>query len=165
MPGMQPTQRLFAAVLFAALATMPMNPAPASKSSGTAIFQHIVLVLEENTNYDSVIGNTSAPYFNSLANTYGLATNYYANTHPSIGNYFWLTTGQELTDDDSQTPSSFPVSVDNIVRHLVGSGLSCKACAESMPIVGYISGEISTAYSGISRVLAVAPESIDEGPK
>ncbi len=141
MLGMQPTQRLFAAVLFAVLATMPMNPAPASTSSGTAIFQHIVLVLEENTNYDSVIGNTSAPYFNSLANTYGLATNYYANTHPSIGNYFWLTTGQELTDDGSQTPSSFPVSVDNIVRHLVGSGVSWKAYAECMPNVGYIGGD------------------------
>jgi hypothetical protein len=61
-----------------------MHPSPASTSSGTAVFQHIVLVLEENTNYDSVIGNTSAPYFNNLANTYGLATKYYANTHPSI---------------------------------------------------------------------------------
>src|SRR5438876_7993014 len=74
-PGMQPTQKLFAAVLFAVLATMPMNPAPATTCSGTAVFQRIVLVLFENTNYDSVIGNTSAPYFNSLANTYGLATN------------------------------------------------------------------------------------------
>jgi len=138
---MQPIQRLFAAVLFAFLATMPMNPSPASTSSGTTVFQHIVLVLEENANYDSVIGNTSAPYFNSLANTYGLATHYYADTHPSIGNYFWLTTGQDLTDDDSQTPSSFPVSVDNIVRRLVGSGVSWKAYAECMPNVGYIGGD------------------------
>jgi len=138
---MQFTQRLFVAVLLTALATMPMYPCPASTSSGTAVFQHIVLVLEENTNYDSVIGNTSAPYFNSLANTYGLATNYYADTHPSIGNYFWLTTGQDLTDDDSQTPSSFPVSVDNIVRRLVGSGVSWKAYAECMPNVGYIGGD------------------------
>jgi len=137
---MQPTQKLFAAVLFAVLATMPMNPAPATTSSGTAVFQRIVLVLFENTNYDSVIANTSAPYFSSLANTYGLATNYYANTHPSIGNYFWLTTGQGLTDDGSQTPSSFPVSVDNIVRRLVGSGISWKAYAECMPNVGYIDG-------------------------
>ncbi len=141
MPGMQPTQRFVAAVLFAVLATMPMNPSPASTASGTAVFQHIVLVLEENTNYDSVIGNTSAPYFNSLANTYGLATHYYADTHPSIGNYFWLTTGQDLTDDDGQTPSSFPVSADNIVRHLVGSGVSWKAYAECMPNVGYIGGD------------------------
>src|SRR5260370_36736716 len=155
MPGMQPTQRLFAAVLFAVLATMPMNPAPASTSSGTAIFQHIVLVLEENTNYDSVIGNASAPYFNSLANTYGLATNYYANTHPSIGNYFWLTTGQELTDDGSQTPSSFPVSVDNIVRHLVGSGVSWKAYAECMPNVGYIGGDTRTPNQRYYYVLQV----------
>jgi len=41
-----------------------------------------------------VIGKPSMPYLNSLANTYGLATQYYANTHPSNGNYFMLTTGQ-----------------------------------------------------------------------
>jgi acid phosphatase len=138
---MQPTQKLVSAALFAVLATLPINPAPASTSSGTAVFEHIVLILEENTDYNSIIGNPSAPYFNSLASTYGLATNYYANTHPSIGNYFWLTTGQDLTDDDSQTPSSFPVSVDNVVRRLVGSGVSWKAYAECMPRVGYIGGD------------------------
>lgn len=48
-----------------------------------------------------------------LANQYSPATQYYADTHPSIGNDFMLTTGQILTNDDTQTPASFPVSVDN----------------------------------------------------
>ncbi len=39
------------------------------------------------------------PYLNGLANQYGLATNYFANAHPSIPNYFELTTGQILTLD------------------------------------------------------------------
>ena len=40
------------------------------------------------------------PYLNSLASQYDLATQYFANTHPSIGNYFMLTTGQPITFDD-----------------------------------------------------------------
>ena len=67
---------------------------------------HIFVVVEENSNYTNVIGNPAMPYLNSLANHYSLATNYYADTHPSIGNYFMLTTGQILTNNDGQTPSS-----------------------------------------------------------
>jgi len=49
------------------------------------------VVLGENQSYNSVIGSASMPYLNALANRYGLAVNYYGNTHPSIGDYFWLT--------------------------------------------------------------------------
>jgi hypothetical protein len=103
-----------------------------------------VIVIEENTNYANVVGNTAKmPYLNSLMNTYGLATQYYANTHPSIGNYFMLTTGQILTNTDSKTPSSFPVSADNVVRQLVASGKTWKSYAEDLPSVGYVGGNIS----------------------
>ena len=53
---------------------------------------------------------------------YGVATQYYANTHPSIGNFFTFTTSEVLTNDDRQIPSSFPVSMDNVVRELVAAG-------------------------------------------
>jgi len=33
------------------------------------------------------------PYLNGLINQYGLGTQYYANTHPSIGNYFMFDDG------------------------------------------------------------------------
>src|SRR5258707_2019339 len=89
-------------------------------------FGHVAIVVEENTNYASVVGSSSMPYLNGLINQYGLATQYYANTHPSIGNYFMLTTGQILTNDDSQTPSSFPVSVDNIAREIQLAGKTWK---------------------------------------
>ncbi|HEY3927698.1 MAG TPA: hypothetical protein VGL89_04950, partial [Candidatus Koribacter sp.] len=75
---------------------------------------HVVVVMEENHSYSSVIGSSSMPYLNSLAKDYALATNYYANTHPSIGNYFELTTGQMITNNDSYTGT---VTADNIVRH------------------------------------------------
>src|SRR5205823_8871854 len=68
---------------------------------GGRSFNHIVMVVEENTDYTSVIGSSSMPYLNGLAQQYGLATQYYANTHPSIGNYFMMTVGTIITNDDS----------------------------------------------------------------
>lgn len=82
-------------------------------------FNHVFIVVEENHNYSSVIGSSSMPYLNSLASKYGLATEYYANTHPSIGNYFELTTGQIITNNDSFNKT---VTADNVVRHLLTAG-------------------------------------------
>ena len=36
--------------------------------------RHVWVVTEENHSYESVIGNSNMPYFNSLAAKYGLAT-------------------------------------------------------------------------------------------
>jgi len=58
---------------------------------------HVFLVVEENHSFSQVMGNGAMPYLNSLAGKYGLATQYYADVHPSIGNYFMLTTGQPET--------------------------------------------------------------------
>ena len=98
-----------------------------------------MIVVEENRNYASVIGNPAMPYLNSLANEYGLATQYYANTHPSIGNYFMLTTGQIITNNDG---FSGTVSADNVVRHLLTAGKTWKAYEDSLPSVGYIEPDV-----------------------
>lgn len=89
-------------------------------------FGHVFIVVEENHSYSSVVGSSSMPYLNSLISKYGLATNYVADTHPSIGNYFMLTTGHILTNNDSETPSSFPVSADNIAHELELAGKTWK---------------------------------------
>src|SRR5712692_3843764 len=99
---------------------------------------HVFIVVEENTNYSSVIGSSSMPYLNSLATQYGLATQYYANTHPSIGNYFMLTAGQIVTNNDGYVPPSGGLNVDNVVRHLLTAGKTWKAYEEDLPSVGYL---------------------------
>jgi phosphatidylinositol-3-phosphatase len=105
------------------------RPTPTPTSPGTVPgVGHVVLVVEENSSYSEVIGSSEMPYLNSLAAQYGLATRYFANTHPSIGNYFMLTTGQIVTNDDSFTGT---VDVDNIVRELLASGKTWKSYAES----------------------------------
>jgi hypothetical protein len=100
------------AVLFMLLSFMGCNlssaggprPGPPPPPTGNVPhFDHVVLVVEENSSYADVIGSSEMPYLNSLASQYGVATQYFANTHPSIGNYFVLTTGQIVTNDDSFT--------------------------------------------------------------
>ena len=103
------------------------------------LFGHVFLVMEENHSYSSVIGNSSMPYLNSLAQQYSWATQYFANTHPSIGNYFELTTGQIITNDDGYQGT---VSADNVVRDLLNAGKSWKSYAESLPSVGYTGGDV-----------------------
>ena len=100
----------------------------------------MIVVVEENHGYSSVIGNSAMPYLNTLASQYGIATQYYADTHPSIGNYFMMTTGQIITNDDSFMGT---VSADNIVSHLISAGKTWKSYAESLPSVGYTGGDTS----------------------
>jgi acid phosphatase len=100
---------------------------------------HVFIVTEENHDYSAVIGSSSMPYLNTLAQQYGLATQYHANTHPSIGNYFVLATGQIITNNDSY---STIVKVDNVVRRLLAAGKTWKSYAEDLPSVGYTGGDV-----------------------
>lgn len=99
---------------------------------------HVVMVMEENQSYSTVVGNTTNwPSLNSLISNGALPTNYYANVHPSIGNYFMLTTGQILTTDDNSTTVW---NVDNIARRMLADGVSFKVYAEGIPYAGYLGG-------------------------
>lgn len=139
--------------LYSAPSTVPPNTAvqvsavsqaDSSKSAAASVtithlqIGHVFLVIEENHGYSAVIGSSSMPWLNSLASQFGLATNYYANSHPSIGNYFMLTTGQLVTTDDSFTGT---VDVDNLARELIAAGKTWKSYAESLPSAGYTGGD------------------------
>ena len=99
---------------------------------------HVVVVVEENTSYSAVINSSSMPYLNSLATKYGLAVNYYANTHPSIGNYFLMTTGQTITNNDAYTET---VTANNLARQILTAGKTWRSYAESLPYTGYTGGD------------------------
>lgn len=108
-------------------------------SAPLAAEKHVFIVVEENTSYSDIIGNNKdMPYLNQLANQYAYSKNYYADTHPSIGNYFMLTTGQIITNKDS---FSGEVSEDNIVRNIIAAGKTWKEYSESIPTVGYTGGD------------------------
>ncbi len=118
---------------------------------GGPSFNHVYIVVEENTDYTSVIGSSSMPYLNGLAQQYGLATQYYANTHPSIGNYFMMTVGKIITNDDNY---SSVVSDDNVVRRLLAAHKTWKSYAEDLPSVGYTGGDVGN-YARKHNVFAL----------
>jgi acid phosphatase len=118
-------------------------PAAPIKEAQIAHFEHVFIVVEENESYDDVIGNvTDMPYLNMLADKYGLATNYYANTHPSINNYFFLTAGRRGTRSPwiRNLSDEYPgdVAGNNVASVLTANGKTWKAYMESIPRVGYV---------------------------
>src|SRR5437773_611802 len=122
------------------------GPPPARPPVGgtVPVVGHVFIVVEENADYTNVIDSPAMPYLNGLAARYGLATQYYANTHPSIGNYFMMTVGKIVTNNDGYSGT---VSDDNIVRHLLAAGKTWKAYAEDLPAVGYHAAGASGKYA------------------
>ena len=94
------------------------------------VYRHVVWIVMENHSYPSVVGSPDAPYLQSLASRCGVATNFSAETHPSLPNYVAMTSGstQGVSDDDG--PSSHPLAVPSIFSQL-GSGW--RVLADSMP--------------------------------
>lgn len=132
-------------------ATTASGTPPSSGASTVPAFAHVFIVVEENHSYGDVIGNTSMPYFNGLATSYGLATQYYADAHPSLPNYFELTAGEGLSITGMAGDSyPGPVTQDNVVRALTAAGKTWKSYAESLPATGYIgidSGEYAKRHN------------------
>lgn len=123
-------------------ATSTQDATKSGEASVSVVLQtppskHVVLVMEENQSYSTVAGNTAVwPNLNALIKNGALPTSYYADSHPSIGNYFMLTTGQLLTTNDSSTTVW---NVDNIARRMLAAGVSFRVYAEGIP-QGYVGG-------------------------
>ncbi len=116
----------------AALGAFGVGASPAPAAGTVPAFNHIFTIVMENHSYGQIIGSGSAPYINSLAAKYGLATNYFAVAHPSLPNYLALTGGSTF-GITSDCTTCF-VSAPNIAKDRVeASGRSWKAYMESMP--------------------------------
>jgi hypothetical protein len=115
------------------------SPSPSPTPATIPAADHVFLIVLENHAFSQVIGSPFMPYLNSLAVQHSLATNYFANTHPSIGNYFMLTTGNIETNNDAFTGT---VSSDSIPRAFAAAGKTWKAYMESLPSAGYTGGDV-----------------------
>jgi len=77
--------------------------------AGTTVssLKHVYVIMMENHAQAQIIGDTTdAPNLNMLAQKYGVATNYYGVTHPSLPNYLAAISGdfQGIFDDCSSGP-------------------------------------------------------------
>ena len=121
------------------------------------VVSHVFVLVEENHSYNSVIGNQSMPFTNSLAQRYGLATQFYANRHNSLPNYFMLTVGDLICTDDTFAGT---VDGDNVVRALARSNKTWKIYAESLPNTGY-AGPTVKAYAKDHNPFAYITDVLD----
>lgn len=109
----------------------PMVQAAARCGSAAAsTYSHVVWVVFENAGYDQVLAPGAAPYLQSLAAGCGLATDFHAETHPSLPNYLAMTSGATQGVGDDAGPASHQLAAANLFGQL---GADWRALQESMP--------------------------------
>ena len=101
-------------------------------------FSHIFVLVFENKEYSSVLGNPKAPTFNLMARRYATLKNYYGVAHPSLPNYLALVSGS--THGIAEDCTRCSVNAPNLVDALEESGKTWKVYAEDIPRVGYTGG-------------------------
>ena len=121
-----PTETLTATLTPSPTVTVTETPKPSVPN-----FDHIVIIIFENKEYGTVIGNPDMPTFNKLANDYTLLTQFFAVTHPSLPNYIAMIAGDTLGIDSNCTrcfvnATSLPDLIEN-------SGRTWKTYQEDMP--------------------------------
>ncbi|KAA2253540.1 acid phosphatase [Solihabitans fulvus] len=96
---------------------------------------HVVVLVMENHSYSQIIGSSSAPYLNSLANAGAKFTKSFAVTHPSEPNYLALFSGSTQGVTDDSCPHTYTSA--NLGSELIGAGATFAGYSESMPSDGY----------------------------
>jgi phospholipase C len=110
---------------------LPTLTATASPPRLVPDFQHIAIIMFENKEFGSVIGNPKMPTYNRLSVEYTLLTQYYAIMHPSLPNYIALMGGDTfgITTNCSDCFIDAPSLPDLIEQ----SGRTWKTYQEDMP--------------------------------
>jgi len=101
---------------------------------------HVIIVMEENHSYSEIIGNSQAPYINSLASSGALFTNSFAVTHPSQPNYLELFSGSTQGVNGDDCPNTY--TTKNEERELIQAGYTFRGYSEGLPAKG---SEVCTA--------------------
>jgi phosphatidylinositol-3-phosphatase len=107
-------------------------------------FEHVVVIVFENKDPQSVLGTSRAPTFASYARRYANLTRYYAVAHPSLPNYLALVSGS--TQGIATNCTDCIVSAKSLADTLEASGRSWKTYAEDLPQPGFL-GAASGRYA------------------
>jgi acid phosphatase len=113
--------------------------------AGLPVYDHVVIVVEENKDYKEIIGSADAPYINGVLVAEGAnLTRMYGEEHVSQGNYFWLFSGSNQTvgfDDripsEETHPGAYPFQTSNLGQQLIKKGRSFKGYAEGLHSIGF----------------------------
>jgi hypothetical protein len=151
----EPRRRVFPTVIAVAAWLGLAHDAAMAKTAPVPRYAHVFVIVEENKNYDQILDPAVAPNIARLAKTFGNATRFFGEVHPSEGNYVALLGGDTfgIHDDDGftcrsgvQAPlcggSGAPGYVNHTVHaphlgsQLEAAGLTWKGYYESLPEPG-----------------------------
>jgi hypothetical protein len=111
--------------------------------SGLPVYDHVVIVVEENKDFEQIFGGEFyAPYLQKLAAEGASIARMFGEEHFSQGNYFWLFSGSNQNVGFlDQVPSranhpDYPLMASNLGEQLIKKGLSFKGYSESLPAIG-----------------------------
>ena len=138
---------LFVVVAVIGMLFVPVQPLGAGgppSAPELPSYDHIVIVIEENKNFEQIIGSSAAPYINSLANEGAVLTRMYGEEHYSEGNYFWLFSGsnQGVGYVDVVPPAT--MTAENLGHQLLTHQYTFAGYSEGLP-------EISSTVARTSR--------------
>jgi acid phosphatase len=115
------------------------NQDPSAKSESVSNFphpDHIIFVWFENKKYSSIIGNSNAPYINSLIAKGTLFTKMFAITHPSYPNYVDFFAGRPNGVRNNNCINTRTLLTPNLYTALKSVGKSFAWYSEGLPATG-----------------------------
>lgn len=153
------------AAMLVASVVAPVATQAAAAQGPLPPYAHILVIVAENKGYDLIIGpDSAAPNINRLAHEYGLASQFFAEVHPSEGNYVAMLGGDTfgIHDDDafycragthdhwcpkagSAGYADHTLRARSLMDQLEARGLTWKAYMESLPAAGSLAIRWPTA--------------------
>jgi len=114
-------------------ATQPSASAPCGRGGSAADYTHVIWIWMENRSYSQVLGpNGQAPRLATYGRRCGVATAYYALTHPSLPNYLAAVSGSTGGVRSDCSPTSCPQRRPTLFRQLRERGRQWRSLAENM---------------------------------
>jgi phosphatidylinositol-3-phosphatase len=151
------TRKLFAAagLTFCMGASAAWSQAQTAADRAVPRYAHIIVIFEENKNYEQIMSPAMAPNITALAAKYGDAARFFGEVHPSEANYVALVGGDTfgIHDDDAFychagvvdpfcAGSAAPGYVDHTLsaphlgQRIEAAGLTWKGYYEDLPGAG-----------------------------
>ncbi|MEA2704784.1 MAG: phosphatidylinositol-3-phosphatase [Actinomycetota bacterium] len=106
---------------------------PCRAAARPTTYRHVIWIWMENHRRSQVIGSRAAPYISTLATGCASAADYRSVGSPSLPNYLGATSGSTQGVRDDGSPSSHPLSADNLFRQVRSAGGTAQTFAEAMP--------------------------------
>ena len=106
---------------------------------GLPVYDHVVIVVEENKDYDQIIDRDEAPFINKTLRKEGANfTQMFGEEHHSQGNYFWLFSGsnQGVGFRDGVPHVKIDKQIPNLATALIDKKKSFKGYSEDLPAIG-----------------------------